>query len=117
MTIRAGDSLRADLTIVQGATWTRGWRFTTSGQPFIDSTWTVKAQIRASRDNATVLHEWTSSTGASITDDGTLTITVAPATSAAWPWSTAVYDLEVTKAGTTYRLLSGTVTVDREVTR
>lgn len=111
-------SIPRDLAITQGATWSAGWQFTTDGTPLVDSTWTARAQVRATKNSPTVLHEWSTALGTiEVRDDGTVILSVAPATSSAWTWRDGVYDVELTKDGTTHRLIEGQVTVDTQVTR
>lgn len=113
-------ALRRDLVIEQGASWNQAWRFTVGGQPFVDASWTVRAQARQRQDATEVLHEWTStgpSANASIDNQGTVVLTVEASTSSAWAWRYGVYDLEVSKAGVTHRLVEGLVRVVGEVTR
>lgn len=114
-------ALTRDLTIEQGTSWSQGWQFRLASDhttPAYDSTWSVDAQVRAEPDSATVLHEWSTAAGnASLDNTGVLILTVEPAESSAWSWTWASYDVEVSKAGVTTRVLEGHVTVVPEVTR
>lgn len=111
-------ALRRNLTIEQGTTWTQGWQFNSNGQPMFTSAAVVKAQIRERFDSDAVLHEWSSAAGnATATNDGTVTLTLPAAVSSGWGWRLAVWDLEVTFQGVTWRLVEGRVVVSPEVTR
>lgn len=110
--------IRRDLVIPQGTTWTRAWQLQVNGQPFFDSTWTARAQVRPTKGSAQLLYEWSTAAGTVVLDDqGRVTLQVTAATSSAWPWDFGVYDVEISKGATTHRVLEGAVTVDREVTR
>lgn len=110
---------RHALQIEQGTTWGRSWPLTNpdTGLPMDLTGWTVHGQVRETPESATVLYEW-QSPGNAHTADGKVTITVAPAVSAAWLWSRGVYDIEATSpSGQVVRVSEGQVTVSREVTR
>jgi hypothetical protein len=111
--------VHATLVIHQGATYQKQWRITdpTTGTPRDLTEWTARGHIRADIADTATLHEFTGS-AISCSADGYVTITVAPATSSAWTWRDAVYDIElVDPAGQVARIAQGAVRVSAEVTR
>jgi hypothetical protein len=80
----------------------------------------VKAHIRDRVESTTVLYEWTSQ-GATpnVTFDGSDVVLSLPhATSTAWTWTHARFDVELTDpSGRVARIAEGRIVVDREVTR
>jgi hypothetical protein len=110
--------MRTALTIPQGTAWGISWPITENGEAAVIDDWTVKAQIRATAANPTVLHEWSSGAGNATTTGGAVTLLLNPGSSAAWTWDRAVYDVELASPdGTVYRIAEGAVYVSREVTR
>lgn len=108
------------LRVRQGSSFVVRWPVTTvDGTPIDVSTWTVRAQARPRVSSSTVLYEWnTAAQNAAATADGYVVLTVPPATSSAWTWRRAVYDVElVDPAGNVTRVDAGKLTVEREVTR
>jgi hypothetical protein len=111
-----------DLEINQGEDWSWRWRVKdpVTGNPIDISAWTGKGQIRPYKGSTTLLHEWSSAVGTTMTlsSDGWATIAVPKATSTAWTWgdASAVYDIELTGGGKTVRLAEGEVRLSREVT-
>jgi hypothetical protein len=79
----------------------------------------VLAQIRERVESSTVLHEWTSQGGsANATFSGSDVVLALPnATSSAWTWHEARYDVELTGPAGKARIAEGHVIVSREVTR
>lgn len=110
---------KADLTIEQGVLWVKAWQPLLNGSP-LTGAWTVQAMVRASVEDATVLHEWSTALGNAAFTSGVVYLTVLPATSTAWAWREGVYDVEVTHPTdptTKYRVAQGRVRVDPETTR
>lgn len=110
---------RTSITIPQGASWGLAWPILDeAGQPKDLTDWTVKAQIRATADSGTVLHEWNTATGTATVTDSRVSILLAGTTSAAWTWSRGVYDVKLTSPeGVPYRIAEGAVYVSPQVTR
>lgn len=82
--------------------------------------YTAKMQIRKSVSSPDVLLELSTSNGRIdiVSGTGTITLLINAATSAAITWSSGVYDLELTSSGgLVTRLMQGTITVSKEVTR
>lgn len=110
--------MRTGLTIPQGTTWGIAWPITKDGEPTDLTGWTVKAQVRKTAANPTVLHEWSTASGTATVTDSKVTLLVAAAVSSAWLWVRGVYDLELTSpSGVVYRIAEGPVYVAPEVTR
>ncbi len=82
--------------------------------------YSARMHIREDIDDVTAIDELTS-VGGEITlstTDGRITVTIADDVTAAYTFDEAVYDLEVEDgSGVTTRLLYGTVTLSKEVTR
>jgi hypothetical protein len=109
MTIKQGAKFFAELTISDDGT-------------LRDLTgYTAKLQIRDNPAATDTLLELTSATGEGISilagTGGKLDIEISSGSTAALDFLTAVYDLELTVTGETERLLSGVVTLSREVTK
>lgn len=100
-----------------------------SNNPYNLTGYTARMQARPSIDSTTVLHEWTTENGGiTITPaEGKIVLAADDTETASWQsWTvtppstspTAVYDLEVISgSGFVTRLLEGTITIKKEVTR
>lgn len=109
---------RTAITIPQGTSWGIAWPILQDGEPADLTNWTVLAQVRDTAESADVLHEWGSLRANVSTENGRVTLFVAPADSAAWTWRRGVYDVELTDPnGVVYRISEGPVYVSPEVTR
>ena len=110
-----------DFEIEQGATLSKSFVWKSSDGVVIPLTsYTARMQIRASVSSPDILLELSTSNGLiSITpNEGKITLTVGPTTTAAITWSRGKYDLELTSpAGVVTRLLYGDITISKEVTR
>lgn len=107
-------ALRTDLSIEQGTTWARGWAVTYNGAP-INNTWTARSQVRtAASSTAKILHEF----NAGVDANGNVIIGVSPEESAAWDWTSGVFDVKVVNASKTVelRVVRGKVRVSPGVT-
>lgn len=105
-----------DLKIFQGEDYRREIPMTDTGtgQPLDITGWTMAGQIRAGYSAADpVLHTLT------LTADGTdLVVDIPGASSSAWTWRLARYDVKLTAPNATAtRIVSGSVVVYAEVTR
>lgn len=88
--------------------------------PFSLAGCTARMMIRATAESTTTLESLTDTDGITLDDTNhKLTITLAATKTAAYTWTTGVYDLEivVTATGVVTKILSGTVYVLPEVTR
>lgn len=108
-------TLAYDLTVKQGEDYDRAIAVTDTGtgQPADITGWAVQGQIRAGYSSPTILH--TLDVTASGTD---VVLHIPKATSSAWTWRLARYDIELTApSGKTTRFMEGSVVVYAEVTR
>jgi hypothetical protein len=83
------------------------------------SGFTARMQLRSKTTSDTVLLELTTGNGGIVLDTalGTVTITASATQTEALTFSSAVYSLEMVKAGEVIQLLTGFITLDKEVTR
>lgn len=89
-----------------------------NNSPVALSGMTVRGQIRTHAAAPTVLHEWTLVNSGLAFDVNDVILKVPAATSSAWTWRTATYDLELVDTdGNVTRLVEGHVIVHPEVTR
>jgi hypothetical protein len=112
------DGLRTDnLVIPKGCTWGRAYPV----NGFDLTGYTAKAQVRATRESSVVLYEWSTLNGTVLIDpvEKTVTLQHGPAVSAAWTWTTGVFDILLTSADTltVIPVVQGAVRVDLTVTR
>jgi hypothetical protein len=113
------------LEINQGATFRRRltWLTGSPATPVDLTGWTARMQIRSTVESAAVLHELTTENGGITLGGiaGTIDLYISATATAAFAWpSAAVYDLELVAPGVggdVYRLVGGSVTLSREVTR
>ena len=113
-----------DFTIYQGASLKKEWELVAKGtEDPIDLTgYTARMQVRAKiKDTTPILDLTTENDGITITvgaEKTTLAIYANAATTAAITASKGIYDLElIDTSGDVYRLMSGSITVSKEVTR
>lgn len=103
-------------TFIKKVTWKAG----TPAIPVDLTGCTALAHIRTTAAAATILLVLSTANGKIALGgaDGTVTLTVSAAETAAFTWLTGVYDLYITfPHGIVRRLMGGTVTVSPEVTR
>lgn len=83
------------------------------------ASFTARMQIRATADATTTLDSLVSPTDIVLDDTNhTITVTISATDTAAYTFTSAVYDLELVSAGgVVTRLLEGSVTISSEVTR
>lgn len=111
------------ITIKQGTDGGLRWLVNdgATGEPYDLTDWTVRSQVRESVGADHVLHEWSTARGTASADDtGYVTLTWDAATTSAWGFTDAVYDIELTSPTADHRVTrldSGRITVSREVTR
>lgn len=110
--------LRYDLRIRQGATWSVTVPVLAADGTAVNPTgYTAKAQVRDGYAAATALYEWSATAGNLTLGAEGITLSVPPATSAAWTWRLGRWDLELTApSGTVTPLVEGSVIVDPEIT-
>jgi len=113
-----------DITIEQGATFSKTFTWKNSARVVISNTgYTAAMQVRETvASTTTILSSTGTSPGISIALGGalgTITVTITSTVTAALDFETAVYDLELTltSTGAVTRLLEGEVFLSREVTR
>lgn len=108
-----------DLTIQQGATYRRTFRWLADGQPVNLTGATARMQIRRSVRAPDVVLDCTTENGRLSIDAlaGEVALVISAADTAQLPTRPAVYDLEVDLGGEVSRLVEGAVEVSPEVTR
>src|SRR5439155_27062735 len=111
---------RYPMRIEQGATWRTVLTVKDSSGAIVDLTgYTARMQIREDFTSTAVLLELsTANSGVTINGPaGQITLLIADEATAAFTWSSGVYDLEITSAGgDVTRLLQGPASLDLEVT-
>lgn len=111
-----------DYTVEQGTTFRRTitWYNDDAQTVLRDLTgYTARMQIRPTVASTDVLLSLTNTAGITLGGTaGTIAIVMTDAQTAAFTFTTAVYDLEmITPSGDVIRLIKGTLTLDKEVTR
>lgn len=111
---------RYDLTIEQGATYRKTFRWTSDGVPVDLAGYKARMQIRRTHRSLEVLLEATTENGRFTISAlaGEIHLDLSEADTAALPPRSAVFDIELVAAdGVVTRLIEGDVTVTPEVTR
>ena len=114
------DAADKSLTIDQGATFSLAINFETSDEETLDLTSASAAmQGRTAFDAASTIFSLTEVSGITLSDTNpNITIIISAATTAAFTAPhTGVYDLEITLACATHRILSGPLFISPEVTK
>lgn len=110
-----------DIIVEQGATFTLAMTWKDSAGSAVNLTgYTARMQVRPAADSTGTLLTLTTENGRIALGGaaGTITLTVAASDTAALTAGTGVYDIElVSGGGVVTRLLQGSVTISREVTR
>jgi len=121
-----------NFTIEQGTTFQRVFKYKDSDGNFIDleeiADTALRMQIRPSIDSTTKISDFSISSGDGFSKQltntvgsdnvyGQFTLTITAATTAAYTFDTAVYDIELDIDGNTTRLLQGKIKLSKEVTR
>ena len=110
-----------NVTLEQGATFTRTITYNTSAGSPVDLTgYTAEMDLRPSYSSSTTVLSLSTANGRIALGGvaGTITLTVTAADMAALEApADGVYDLELYSGGTTTRLLQGTWTISPEATR
>lgn len=112
---------KANLKILQGSDFTHNFVYTNSTGTAVDLTgYTARCQFRADIADAVPIFDATTE-NAKLTNggvNGTITLIVSDSDSDAFTDYRAVYDLEIIAPDATVtRIVQGTVTIDRQVTR
>jgi len=110
-----------NFTIEQGATFKRimTWK-DSNGNPISLVGYKGRMQIRQAKDSSNVIMTLDTEDNGGMAlggVEGTITIEISASRTAGLDFRTAVYDLELEKDGEVVRLLEGTVTLSKEVTR
>jgi len=112
---------KLNLVIEQGTTFNPVLTYSDSAGTAIDLTgYTARMQIRLKRTSATFLHELTTENGGITLGGaaGTIALLISATDTAAFTFTTAIYDLElITAGGIVTRLLQGSVTLSTEATK
>lgn len=110
-----------NFTIDQGTTVSVQWAYRTAANAVIDLTsYTARLQARPTVSSAVTVMDATTANGQLVITGatGVVTLSLTATQSSALDFNSAVYDLEiVSPAGVVTRLVQGTVTLSREVTR
>ena len=114
--------IKRKLTILQGATFRKRWTWKPGGVPMDFTGCKARMQVRAEIDGTVVLLELTTENGgiALGAEPGTIDLYIGATQTAAITWESGVFDLEIQYAAgvdEVERLIFGSVTVSREVTR
>ncbi len=114
---------KVNMYIPQGATYGHNFLYRQlSDESVITLTsYTARLYIREKVTSTTTLYEATTDEDDGLTINaslGKVTLEIPAATTAAWTWTKAVYDLEIiSAAGKVTRIVSGNVKVSPEITR
>lgn len=110
-----------NFTIEQGVTTAKSFVWKDSNGDVIDLTgYTARMQIREAFTSSSTILSATNQNGQLVitANQGKVTLTLTATETAALTFTTGVYDLELVSAsGTVTRLVEGTVTLSKEVTR
>ena len=108
-----------NFTIEQGTTFTRTLTLTSSGVVMNLTGYTARLQARKSATDSTKIIDLTVGHGIMITHAaGVIVWSLTDAQTAAFNFGRIVYDFEIeSPAGTVIRILEGTITLSKEVTR
>jgi len=110
------------LLIPQGSTYVHTFTYMNEAgtAPVPITSWTAQMQMRSKVDSTVVLYDSDTLGDFTITDgaNGEFTLEIPDATTEAWTFTEAVYDIELTTdANKLIRYLKGSVEIDPEVTR
>ena len=114
--------IKRKLTILQGSTFRKRWTWKPGGVPMDFTGCKARMQVRAEIDSTAVLLELTTENGGIVlgAEPGAIDLYIKATDTAVITWESGVFDLEVQYAAgpdEVDRLIYGTVTVSREVTR
>lgn len=119
MAITVEQPVRLVLKMRRGDTYRRTFKCETGGAAVNLTGYTSRLQIRDAVDGAVLYTGSTTNGHLTVTGSaGTIDVSVPAASTAAWTFTTGVYDLEITSAsGVVTTLAEGTVTVTKDVTK
>lgn len=114
--------IKRKLNILQGATYRRRWTWKPGGVPMDFAGCKARMQVREEIDSTEVLLELTTENGGIVLGalPGTIDLYIGAQQSASITWESGVFDLEIQYASgpdDVDRLIAGSVSVSREVTR
>lgn len=114
--------IKRKLTILQGSTFRKRWTWKPGGVPMDFTGCKARMQVRAEIDSTAVLLELTTENGGIVlgAEPGAIDLYIKATDTAVITWESGVFDLEIQYAAgpdEVDRLIYGTVTVSREVTR
>ena len=114
--------IKRKLTILQGATFRKRWTWKPGGVPMDFTGCKARMQVRAEIDSTVVLLELTTENGGIVlgAGPGTIDLYISAIDTTVIAWESGVFDLEIQYAAgpdEVDRLIYGTVTASREVTR
>lgn len=117
-----GGALRDDPVIPQGSAWNRAWQITDSaGAALVVTGWSVRAQIRPTSSDPTVLFEWNSTPspgiGVATATGSSVAVYLTGVDSAQWTFRSGVWDVYLTSpTGIPTRIVEGLPRVSPSVT-
>ncbi|CAB4122175.1 hypothetical protein UFOVP26_109 [uncultured Caudovirales phage] len=115
------DIQKINLTIEQGATFRYKFAWVDTKKRAINLTgYTARMQIRATVEDVAILAELTTSNGGLVVSEisGIVSLLMSDTQTSAFNWTKGVYDIELISPNSeVYRMVSGSVTVSKEVTR
>ena len=109
----------ANFVVEQGATFTKSFTWKEGGVAKDLTGYTARMKARPSITSDTVIIDASTANGKITIDPlvGVIEVTVSATETAAMTFTTAVYDLELVSGAVVTRLVQGTLTLSREVTR
>ena len=109
----------ANFVVEQGATFAKSFTWKEGGVAKDLTGYTARMKARPSITSDTVLIDASTANGKITIDPlvGVIEVTVSATETAAMTFTTAVYDLELVSGAVVTRLVQGTLTLSREVTR
>ena len=109
----------ANFVVEQGATFVKSFTWKEGGAPKNLTGYTARMKARPSITSDTVLIDASTANGKITIDPllGVIELTISATETAAMTFTSAVYDLELVSGAVVTRLVQGTLTLSREVTR
>jgi len=109
----------ANFVVEQGATFAKSFTWKEGGVAKNLTGYTARMKARPSITSDTVIIDASTANGKITIDPllGVIELTISATETAAMTFTTAVYDLELVSGAVVTRLVQGTLTLSREVTR